>query len=162
MSSENEALPVFVVQKHEARNLHYDFRLEIGGALKSWAVPKGPSTDPADKRLAMETEDHAMDHADFEGVIPGGEYGAGAVIVWDRGSFRNLRAGTSLEASYNEGKLEFSLNGEKLKGGFALFRTDGKRWLLRKKKDAYAVTGRNLLLERPESVVSGRTIEEMG
>ncbi len=153
--------PTFVIQKHRARNLHYDFRLEMNGVLKSWAVPKGPSTDPADKRLAMETGDHAMEHADFEGVIPEGEYGAGAVIVWDRGTYRNLKEGISMEASHAEGKMEFWLDGVKLKGGYGLIRTGSNKWLLRKMKDNEADPHRNPIVERPESVLSGRTLEEM-
>ena len=114
--------PVFVIQKHDASNLHYDFRLEVDGVLKSWAVPKGPSTDPSEKRLAMPTEDHPLEYADFEGVIPEGEYGAGPVLVWDTGNYRNLRqekddGAASMEQAYADGKLEVYLEGQKLQGG---------------------------------------------
>jgi DNA ligase D-like protein (predicted 3'-phosphoesterase) len=154
---------LYVIQKHKGRALHYDFRLEMNGVLKSWAVPKGPSTDPRENRLAMETEDHAMEHADFEGTIPGGEYGAGAVIVWDRGTYRNLREGegVSMEASCAQGKIDIELEGEKLNGGFALIRTGAGKWLLKKKKDAWAEPHHNPVTERPASVLSGRTIEEL-
>src|SRR6266508_4255067 len=118
--------PIFVIQQHAARALHYDFRLESGGVLKSWAVPKGPSLKPKDKRLAMPTEDHPMEYADFEGVIPEGEYGAGPVIVWDRGTFRNLTEDGGKEIPVEEaverGHVKVWLEGEKLTGGFALTR----------------------------------------
>ncbi|HEY8504330.1 MAG TPA: non-homologous end-joining DNA ligase [Gemmataceae bacterium] len=161
--------PVFVVQKHDASTLHYDFRLEVGEVLKSWAIPKGPSTDPAQKRLAMPTEDHPLAYADFEGVIPEGSYGAGTVIVWDAGTYRNLRAeaegdGASMEQSLREGKVEVWLDGEKLKGGFALVRMGGRgrdQWLLIKKKDEHAAPGRDVTESEPRSVLSGRTLEEV-
>jgi len=124
-------VPVFVVHEHHARHLHFDLRLEIDGVLKSWAVPKGPSMDPGDKRLAVHVDDHELDYADFEGEIPEGEYGAGRVAIWDRGEY-SLLAG-----SMDEGRLEFSVKGKKLKGQFAIFRMKGKEkeWLLVKKKD---------------------------
>lgn len=131
----------FVVQKHDARRLHYDFRLELNGALKSWAVPKGPSLDPSDKRLAVHVEDHPLDYADFEGVIPPKQYGAGTVIVWDRGQW--LPQGDPVE-SYQAGKLKFQLKGEKLSGSWTLVRTrlkgsaDKEQWLLIKERDAAA------------------------
>ncbi|MGH7563623.1 MAG: DNA polymerase ligase N-terminal domain-containing protein, partial [Gemmatimonadota bacterium] len=115
----------FVIQKHAASSLHYDFRLEADGVLKSWAVPKGPSTDPRDKRLAMPTEDHPLDYHDFEGVIPEGEYGAGAVIVWDRGTYRNLTDDgdeVPVARAIDDGHLKIWLDGEKLRGGYALTR----------------------------------------
>jgi len=152
---------LFVVQKHRARALHYDFRLELGGTLRSWAVPKGPSHDPADKRMAVEVEDHPIEYADFEGVIPAGNYGAGAVIVWDRGRWTPL---SDPVAGLEEGKLVFGLAGYKLRGEWTLVRTrraqGGKReWLLMKHRDAFAGPGR----EAPEeSVLSGRTVEEVG
>jgi DNA ligase D-like protein (predicted 3'-phosphoesterase) len=142
--------PIFVVQEHDARNLHYDFRLEAGGALKSWAVPKGPSTDPREKRLAMPTEDHPLDYAEFEGVIPEGEYGAGAVIVWDTGSYRNLteRGGEEvpIEEALENGHALVWLDGRKLRGGYVLQRTGrgrNERWLLIKRKDQGADARRN-------------------
>ncbi len=155
--------PKFVVQKHAATSLHYDFRLEIGGVMASWAVPKGPSTDPADKRLAMRVEDHSMSWNDFEGVIPEGTYGAGTVIVWDRGSFRNEGEG-SLEEGLAEGHLRVWLEGEKLRGGWSLRRMKGQQkesWLLMKRRDEAADPSADPVTERPESVVSGKTIEEL-
>jgi len=136
----------FVVQEHRAKRLHYDFRLEIGGVLKSWAVPKGPSLDPADKRLAVMVPDHTLEYADFEGIIPEGSYGAGPVVIWDAGEFMPI--GTTLpEDALREDKLTFELHGKVLKGAFTLARMKGlahgtgKEWLLMKKKDAHAKTG---------------------
>ena len=159
----------FVIQKHAARSLHYDFRLEADGVLKSWAVPKGPSTNPKDKRLAMPTEDHPLDYRDFEGVIPKGEYGAGAVIVWDRGPYRNLTeddAGDEVPVSeaLASGHLKIWLDGQKLRGGYALTRIGkGKdlRWLLVKMDDEGADARRNPVSTEPRSVLSGRTVEEV-
>jgi bifunctional non-homologous end joining protein LigD len=149
----------FVVQKHAARRLHYDFRLELGGVLKSWAVPQGPSADPADRRLAVAVEDHPVEYADFEGVIPKGEYGAGPVIVWDRGAWRPLE---DPEEGLRRGKLLFTLHGYKLRGEWTLVRTrrDPKEWLLIKHRDAHADPGRT----RPPgegSVLSGLALEEL-
>jgi DNA ligase D-like protein (predicted 3'-phosphoesterase) len=161
-------MPVFVVQKHQARSLHYDFRLEVEGALASWAVPKGPSTDPRDKRLAMRVEDHPLDYGDFEGVIPEGSYGAGTVIVWDTGSYRNLTRRDGVEVPMAEalenGHAVVWLEGRKLRGGYALTRTGGgakEKWLLVKKRDEQADARRNPVSTQPESVLSGKTIEEM-
>jgi DNA ligase D-like protein (predicted 3'-phosphoesterase) len=161
-------LPRFVVQKHDATSLHYDFRLEADGVLKSWAVPKGPSLKPADKRLAMPTEDHPIDYASFEGVIPDGEYGAGPVIVWDRGTYRNLTDDDGVEVSVVEGvergHLKVWLDGEKLTGGFALTRAGGgkrPRWLLVKMDDERADSRRNPVSSQPRSVLSGKTIEDL-
>jgi DNA ligase D-like protein (predicted 3'-phosphoesterase) len=161
--------PVFVIQYHDASTLHYDFRLEVDGVLKSWAVPKGPSTDPREKRLALPTEDHPLEYADFEGVIPAGEYGAGTVLVWDSGPYRNLQAekeegAKSMAQALEEGHVEVWLEGHKLKGGYALIRTDQgqeKRWLLVKMKDDQADAHRNLTSTEPESVLSGRTLAEI-
>src|ERR1700676_3846495 len=130
----------FVIQKHDATRLHYDFRLEIDGVLKSWAVPKGPSLNPADKRLAMETEDHPLEYANFEGVIPEGHYGAGPVIIWDRGTF-TTEDGLSASQQYRRGEIKFALHGEKLQGSFVLVKLHGKDgkgkpWLLIKHRDA--------------------------
>jgi DNA ligase D-like protein (predicted 3'-phosphoesterase) len=162
--------PIFVIQKHDASNLHYDFRLEVDGLLKSWAVPKGPSTDPSKKRLALPTEDHPLDYAEFEGTIPEGEYGAGTVMVWDTGHYRNLRRekeedGASMEEALEEGKVEVWLEGKKLKGGYALIRTgNGRdaRWLLIKMNDDEADARRNPVSTELKSALSGRTMDEIG
>jgi DNA ligase D-like protein (predicted 3'-phosphoesterase) len=158
--------PMFVIQKHDASSLHYDFRLEAGGVLKSWAVPKGPSTDPRDKRLAMAVEDHPLDYGDFEGLIPEGEYGAGPVIVWDTGTYRNLteRDGDEvpIEQAVEDGHVTVWLEGEKLHGGYSLRRmADDRRWLLVKKRDDHADARRNPVSSQPASVKSGRTVEEI-
>jgi bifunctional non-homologous end joining protein LigD len=129
----------FVVHEHHATRLHYDFRLEIAGVLKSWAVPKGPSMNPADKRLAVMVEDHPLEYGDFEGMIPKGHYGAGPVLIWDSGEFQPEE---DPESALRKGRLSFTLNGKKLKGGFALIlmkgRGSGKDWLLIKGKDSFA------------------------
>ncbi|NTW65866.1 MAG: 3'-phosphoesterase [Nitrospirae bacterium] len=136
----------FVVHEHKSKRLHYDFRLEIGGVLKSWAIPKGPSLDPADKRLAVMVPDHPLEYIDFEAVIPEGHYGAGPVVVWDTGEFVPLDTDDP-ERSLKNGKLSFELKGKKLKGAFALAqmkhlpRSTGKEWLLMKKKDTHAKDG---------------------
>jgi DNA ligase D-like protein (predicted 3'-phosphoesterase) len=160
--------PRFVIQKHAASSLHYDFRLEAGGVLKSWAVPKGPSTDPREKRLAVEVEDHPLDYADFEGVIAEGNYGAGAVIVWDAGSYRNLteRDGEEVpvEDALAHGHLSVWLEGEKLRGGYSLQRMRGgskPQWLLVKRRDEAADARRRPTSTQPESVLSGRRVEEV-
>jgi DNA ligase D-like protein (predicted 3'-phosphoesterase) len=161
--------PVFVIQKHNASSLHYDFRLEIDGVLKSWAVPKGPSTDPRQKRLAVPTEDHPLEYAHFEGVIPEGEYGGGTVMVWDQGTYENMRKKkkgdrVSMAESVDEGKVEVNLAGKKIRGGYALFRTgrkEDKWWLLVKMKDGQADARRNPTGTQNKSVVSGRTLEEI-
>lgn len=161
--------PIFAIQKHDATNLHYDFRLEVDGVLKSWAVPKGPSTDPSHKRLAVPTEDHPMEYANFEGVIPKDEYGGGTVMVWDRGPYRNLRAekedeSLSMQEALKDGKLEVWLEGEKLKGGYALIRTgsgDDARWLLIKMDDDEADARRNPTSTQPKSILSGYTLDEI-
>jgi bifunctional non-homologous end joining protein LigD len=157
----------FVVQKHAARRLHYDFRLELDGTLKSWAVPKGPSLDPADKRLAVHVEDHPLAYGGFEGVIPDRQYGAGAVVVWDRGTWSPHE---EPRHGYKSGHLKFHLDGEKLHGDWALVRMQGRRqgdkenWLLIKEKDAAARPGKGSILvdSEPASVVTGRTVEEVG
>ncbi len=157
----------FVVHKHAARTLHYDLRLELEGVLKSWAVPRGPSLDPAVKRLAVMVEDHPLDYGDFEGVIPEGNYGAGGVIVWDRGAYRHPAARDRSESErlllegLRKGDLKFVLAGEKLRGEFALVKTgkDEKSWLLLKKRDRFAGTGE--ILAENRSVVSDRTLEEL-
>lgn len=158
---------VFVVQKHAARALHYDLRLELDGVLKSWAVPRGPSLDPTVKRLAVMVEDHPLDYKDFEGLIPEHNYGAGSVIIWDRGTYHHPSAedGKASEKLFREGlekgDLKFLLEGEKLRGEFALVKTrkDEKSWLLLKKKDRYATT--EDVLKENRSVVSNRTLEDV-
>jgi DNA ligase D-like protein (predicted 3'-phosphoesterase) len=154
-------VPRFVIQQHDARSMHWDFRLEAGGVFKSWAVPRGPSMDPRDKRLAMEVDDHEISWGDFEGMIPEGEYGAGPVIVWDRGSYRPL-GDESVEQALSGGHLSFWLEGKKLRGGWTLRRIDGRRWLLVKRRDDEADARRNPVSTQPESVVSGRRIDEVG
>ncbi|MBL7140935.1 MAG: DNA ligase [Planctomycetes bacterium] len=164
--------PIFVVQKHRARTLHYDFRLEAGGVLKSWAVPKGPSMNPKDKRLAVAVEDHPLDYAGFEGTIPADEYGAGPVIVWDAGVYRNLMAEkpdgpATVAQALAAGHVEVCLEGEKLRGNFALVHTkmggSEKNWLLIKMRDAEAddAKGSQIADARPNSVLSGRSIDEV-
>src|SRR5262249_20076928 len=154
---------VFVVQKHSATRLHYDFRLAIGGVLKSWAVPKGPSLNTADKRLAVMTEDHPLEYGRFEGKIPAGSYGAGTVMVWDRGSFL-LEGHLGAEEQIRKGDLKFTLNGEKLRGSFVLVRLKqsekGNEWLLIKHKDAAEDTAYNID-DHDGSVLTGRTIDEI-
>src|SRR5690242_4225784 len=155
----------FVIQKHAARRLHYDLRLELGGVFKSWAVTKGPSLDPADKRLAVEVEDHPLDYGDFEGTIPKGEYGGGTVQLWDRGYWDS----DNPEAGFKKGDLKFNLEGEKLHGSWVLVRmrhdrNGGKRtnWLLIKHRDEYAREGEeNDVLEEDRSVASGRTLKQI-
>lgn len=159
----------FVVQKHAASHLHYDFRLEMKGVLVSWAVPKGPSLNPNDKRLAMMVEDHPYDYKDFEGNIPKGNYGAGNVIVWDNGSYHSIE---SLDKKKSElhllqglvkGNLKFILHGKKLKGEFALVRLktahNDNSWLLIKKRDKYA--SEEDILKKDKSVISNNTIEKL-
>ena len=152
----------FVIHKHAASTLHYDVRLEAAGVLKSWAVPKGPSTDPREKRLAVEVEDHSLGYGDFEGRIGDG-YGAGRVIVWDAGSYRHLGAG-SVEAALDAGHLSVWLEGSKLHGGWTFHRTRGgskPKWLMIKRRDDGADARRNPVSTQPESVLSGRTIEDL-
>jgi DNA ligase D-like protein (predicted 3'-phosphoesterase) len=163
-----EEQPLFVIQKHAARTLHYDFRLEVDGVLKSWAVPKGPSTDPKEKRLAVPTEDHPLDYADFEGVIPAGEYGAGTVLVWDTGPYKNITEKKGkpipMAEAVEHGHVKVWLEGKKLKGGYALtrFKTGkGEAWLLVKIDDDAADARRNPVSTEPQSVLTGRTIEEI-
>ena len=162
----------FVVQKHAARRTHFDLRLEIGGSLKSWAVPKGPSADPETKRLAVHVEDHPLEYGNFEGTIPKGEYGAGAVIIWDRGHFQPVGetedSEEALERGVAEGKLDFVLHGERLRGRWTLVRMKGKpgegddNWLLIKKKDLYAEPGEpeGLVERHTDSVISGRAVDD--
>ncbi len=148
---------LFVVQKHAASHLHYDFRLEIGGVLKSWAIPKGPSMNPTEKRLAVQVEDHDLSYANFEGAIPAGHYGAGKVIVWDKGRWQ---CDADPAQQLRQGILKFSLQGKKLKGRFHLIRMKGEQWLLVKEKDRESLKT-SITQHRPESVVTGRPIEEV-
>jgi bifunctional non-homologous end joining protein LigD len=154
---------IFVVQKHDARNLHYDLRLEVDGVLKSWAIPKGPSLDPRQKKLAIETEDHPLEYARFEGIIPKGQYGAGTVIVWDTGPYRNMTekdGGTlSVTEALEGGHIAVWLEGRKLKGGYALIRTK-RGWILVKMKDEGA-DSKDILKIEPRSVLSGKAIEDL-
>jgi DNA ligase D-like protein (predicted 3'-phosphoesterase) len=160
--------PVFVVQKHAATSLHYDFRLQAAGVLKSWAVPKGPSTDPRDRRLAMQVDDHPLEWGSFEGVIAQGSYGAGPVIVWDTGTYRNATEDDGevvpVEEAVRRGYVAVWLEGRKLRGGWSLRRIRGgakPQWLLVKRRDAEADARRRPTSTQPESVLSGRTIEEV-
>lgn len=162
--------PMFVIQEHDASHHHYDFRLEVDGVLWSWALPKGPSTDPREKRLAVAVEDHPLDYADFEGIIPDGEYGAGTVVVWDAGPYRNLRQDDDgetipMDAALEQGQVEVWLEGKKLRGGYALVhsRMRGKEqnWLLVKMKDEGADARRNPTSTQRESVLSGRTLAQV-
>lgn len=163
----------FVVQKHSARALHYDFRLEAGGVLKSWAVPKGPSLDPAEKRLGVMVEDHPLDYSSFEGTIPKGEYGAGQVIVWDRGFYApeteqgvpiqdRQKAEEAMQAGLEKGSLKITLYGDRLHGSWALVRMHraDKNWLLIKHHDEFSGTGKDILEEK-DSVASGLSIEDI-
>jgi DNA ligase D-like protein (predicted 3'-phosphoesterase) len=160
---------IFVVQKHDASHLHYDFRLEVDGVLKSWAIPKGPSLDPRVRRLAVATEDHPLDYADFEGVIPEDQYGGGTVLVWDAGTYKNRSVDgdgkpLSPERALEAGKLSFELWGKKLRGGWTLVRMEGRgrdNWLLIKEKDEHADARRRPLSTQPASVLSRRTIAEV-
>jgi bifunctional non-homologous end joining protein LigD len=157
--------PQFVVQKHAARSLHYDFRLEMDGVLKSWAVPKGPCLDPGMKRLAIQVDDHAIEFGEFEGVIAEGEYGAGAMILWDRGSWE---CDGDPADGHSKGRLTFRLCGEKLRGKWTLVRlrhsATGREWLLIKEADEESrrVEEYDVVQQRPESVKSGRTIKDLG
>lgn len=163
--------PVFVVQLHDASTMHFDFRLEADGVLKSWAVPKGPSTDPHVKRFATPTEDHPMDYRSFEGVIPEGEYGGGTVMVWDEGTFRNLTRSRSgeevpLNQALEKGHASFWLEGHKLHGAYALTRMRGdgdgrEAWLLVKKADRHAKKEHDPDPRRLRSAVSGRTLRRI-
>ena len=150
---------MFVIQKHRATALHYDFRLEADGVLKSWAVPKGPSLDPKVKRLAMQVEDHPVDYAKFEGVIPEGEYGGGTVMVWDYGTYKPENT-TNVSEALRKGELKFSLNGKKLKGSWVLVRTRERQWLLLKHRDYYT-TEEEVTELAPVSILTRRSLAEI-
>jgi bifunctional non-homologous end joining protein LigD len=169
-STRSARKPAFVIQKHAARNMHYDLRLEHDGVMKSWAVPKGPSLDPSVKRLAMEVEDHPIEYNKFEGTIPRGEYGGGTVMLWDRGTYSyggtNPDPAEGLRQGYEKGDFKFVLNGKRLKGSWALVRMRSDRsgkpqWLLIKHKDEYAVPGSDVTADQQTSVATGRTMEEI-
>jgi bifunctional non-homologous end joining protein LigD len=156
---------IYAIQKHMATHLHYDLRLEWRGVLLSWAVPKGPSLDPAVKRLAMQTEDHPVEYADFEGVIPAGQYGAGTVMLWDKGTWQPESA--DVDASLQAGEIKFTLQGKKLQGSWVLVHTRGfgsnparSTWLLIKHRDQYAST-KDVTQEEPRSVASQRLLAEI-
>ncbi len=160
----NESL-IYALQKHMASHLHYDFRLEWRGVLLSWAVPKGPSLDPSVKRLAMQTEDHPIEYSDFEGVIPVGQYGAGTVMLWDKGTWQPESA--DVDASLEAGEIKFTLHGAKLQGSWVLVHTRGlgsnparSAWLLIKHRDQYAST-KDVTQEEPRSVASHRLLAEI-
>jgi DNA ligase D-like protein (predicted 3'-phosphoesterase) len=159
---------VFVVQKHDASTQHYDFRLEVDGVLKSWAIPKGPSVDPKEKRLAIPTEDHPLDYADFEGVIPPDQYGGGTVLIWDRGTYQNITdkddGKRSMTDAIDDGHVLVNLRGEKISGGYALHRISSgeeERWLLVKMDDDHADARRNPVSTETESVASDRSLNEV-
>ncbi len=161
--------PIFVIHKHAARQLHYDVRIEIDGVLVSWAVPKGPSTDPREKRLAVPTDDHPLEYAKFEGVIPEDLYGAGTVMVWDIGTYRNIKQKKGklvpMKQCLKNGQIEVLLKGKKLQGGYVLIRT-GKtkaeqRWLFIKMRDEYASARRNPVSSQPKSALTGRTMKQI-
>src|SRR6202040_4177570 len=164
-SKKNSARLIFVVQKHRASQLHYDFRLEYNGTLLSWAIPKGPSLDPSVKRLAMHVEDHPIEYASFEGVIPESEYGGGTVMVWDQGTW--TPEVPDVAAALEKGDLRFTLHGKKLKGSWVLVRTRGygsgskTSWLLIKHRDEYASASVEVAEEMPRSAVSNRLLAEI-
>jgi bifunctional non-homologous end joining protein LigD len=155
---------LYVIQKHRATQLHYDFRLEFGGVLLSWAVPKGPSLDPSVKRLAMQVEDHPKDYANFEGVIPEGEYGGGTVMVWDTGTW--TPESPDISAALAKGDLKFTLHGKKLNGSWVLVRTRGfgssskTSWLLIKHRDPFASSA-DVTMEKPRSAISGKLLAQI-
>jgi DNA ligase D-like protein (predicted 3'-phosphoesterase) len=156
----------FVIQKHAASHLHYDFRLELDGVMKSWAVPKGPSLDPSVRRLAMEVEDHPISYNTFEGTIPQGEYGGGTVMLWDRGTYEAEDGGgvESLRRGYEKGDLKIVLHGKRLEGGWVLvrLRRPGRpQWLLIKHRDEYATAERDIVEDETTSVVTRRTMEQI-
>lgn len=173
----NEDDHVFVIQKHDAQNLHYDFRLNIDGTLVSWAVPKGLSTEANNKRLAIRTEDHPLDYAEFEGVIPDDQYGGGTVMIWDKGAYSPLahnddedgekdgEKDKTMREALDDGALKFALNGEKLKGGYAMARIqdddEDEQWVIFKLDDEHADARRNPVSTEPESVKTGRSMDEI-
>jgi bifunctional non-homologous end joining protein LigD len=168
VSSRSKRALRFVIQKHAATRLHFDFRLELDGVMKSWAVPKGPSYDPAVKRLAMEVEDHPIEYNTFEGTIPKGQYGGGTVMLWDRGTYEPESGGgeEALREGYKRGDLKIILHGKRLQGGWVLVRMrrgegDRAQWLLIKHRDENADSAYDVTAEVMTSVASGRTMEEI-
>ncbi len=161
--------PIFVIQKHQSSTLHYDFRLQIGNILKSWIIPKGPSLNPKEKRLAILTKDHEFSFADFEGKIPAGHYGAGKIIVWDSGSYKNITTANgqkiSMQKALENGKIHIFLEGEKIKGNFSLVllknQDEPKNWLLIKLKDTYANNTFDPVMELPNSIISHKSLENI-
>ncbi len=161
--------PIFVIQEHKASSHHFDVRLQVGDVLRSWAVPKGPSTDPSEKRLAVPTEDHPLEYAEFEGTIPEDEYGGGSVLVWDAGRYTNLKHDddgnpVTVEEQLDDGHATVWLHGEKIRGGYAFIRTDmgdEERWLLVKMDDEEADARRNPVSTERRSVLSDRTIDDV-
>lgn len=159
--------PIFVIQKHDASRLHYDLRLEIDGVLVSWAVPKGPSLNPQEKRLAIMTEDHPMEYGKFEGVIPEGNYGAGPVMIWDHGTYTNIKEKDGKIIPMNNclqmGTIEVDFHGQRIKGKYALVKLKGKdkQWLLIKMNDDHASKKKNPVSTENKSVVSGKTMTEI-
>ena len=156
----------YVIQLHDARHLHCDFRLQVGRVLKSWVLPKGPSLAPREKRLAVLTEDHSLNYANFEGVIPEGHYGAGKVLLWDKGTFKNIKHDDdgkliSMERCFEEGRIEVLIDGKKLRGGYALIRFRDENWLLIKKRDECADDVGNIVTLAPRSVKSKKTLAEI-
>ncbi len=170
---EDDDAQIVVIQKHDASSLHYDFRINVGGVLKSWVPPKGPSTDPRDKRLALPTENHSRDDVDFEGVIPSGEYGAGTVLVWDRGKWESITRKddriVAVADALEQGQLLIWLDGAKIAGFYAPRHSDtgsdknsdGEKWLLVKMDDDAVNARRNPVSTEPETVISGRTIAQI-
>jgi DNA ligase D-like protein (predicted 3'-phosphoesterase) len=167
-TSSTESTHIFVIQKHAASHLHYDLRLAFDGVLKSWAVPKGPSLNPSEKRLAMQVEDHPMDYKDFEGIIPQGSYGGGTVMVWDYGTYENIKYKDGqlipFKTCLEHGTIEIFLYGEKIQGGYALVRMNrakGNEWLLIKMRDKYASARKNPVNTQNKSVKTGRTMTQI-
>ncbi len=157
---------VFVVQKHASSHLHFDFRLEINGVLKSWAIPKGPSSSTKEKRLAILTEDHPLEYRNFEGVIPKGQYGAGVVMLWDKGKYRNMKKDSHnriipMETCFRKGRIEIFLSGKRMHGGYALIRYRGKNWLLIKMQDKMVEDHKNLVACYLRSVKTNRSMDEI-
>jgi DNA ligase D-like protein (predicted 3'-phosphoesterase) len=158
---------IFCVQEHHSSRLHWDFRIEVDGTMPSWAIPKGPSLNPKEKRLAVQTEDHPISYATFEGIIPEGEYGGGTVMLWDYGTYKNMREQDGklipMKTCLKDGRIEIFLNGEKLKGTFILIRLQNspKDWLFFKKKDEYSDGRRNIIKSENKSVLTQRTVSQI-